>query len=166
LLKALTFLYRPLSGSILWDGTPISQDNINDYRNLFATVFWDFHIFDRLYGQPDRTKEEVNGLLEEFNINHLTQYENGEFTRTDLSTGQRKRLALAVAILERRPILVLDEVAAEQDAEFRERFYRNIVPQLKAEGRTILISSHDDRYFDTADHIVILRDGRIAKEDT
>jgi len=166
LLKTLAFLYRPRSGAILWDGVPVGRNNVADYRNLFATVFWDFHLFDRLYGLPQRTDAEVNGLLEEFGINHLTRYENGAFARTDLSTGQRKRLALAVAILERRPILIFDEVAAEQDAEFRDSFYRKVVPRLKAEGHTVLIASHDDRYFDVADQIILMRDGRIVEEDT
>ncbi len=161
-LKLLCRLYPQDSGTLLLDGEPVVTETVNDYRSLFSAVFADFHLFDRLYGLTDRTDEEVNDLLRELGIGDKTSYVGGRFSSTDLSTGQRKRLALAVALLERRPILILDELAADQDPEFRRHFYEAILPRLKKEGRTLIVVSHDERYFGGADRVLTLRDGRIA----
>jgi putative ATP-binding cassette transporter len=165
LLKTFTRLYQPQSGTLLWDGVPVDSGNVRAYRSLFSSVFSDFHLFDRLYGLEGVSETRVNALLAELDIAHKTGYRDGRFTSTELSTGQRKRLGLAVALLEERPILVLDELAADQDPEFRQRFYDELVPRWKAEGRTMIVVSHDDRYFHVADRTLILRDGR-AKAQT
>ncbi len=162
LLKTFTRLYRPQSGKLLWDGAPVDEGSVRAYRSLFSTVFSDFHLFDRLYGLEAVPEARVNALLADLGIAHKTAYRDGRFTTTDLSTGQRKRLALAVALLEERPVLVLDELAADQDPDFRRRFYDELVPRWKAEGRTLVIVSHDDRYFHIADRTLILADGRAA----
>ena len=88
---------------------------------------------------------------------------DGRFSTLDLSTGQRKRLALIQAWVERRPVLVFDEWAADQDPTFRRIFYTKLLPDLKRLGRTIIVISHDDRYFHTADRIVRLEEGRIVE---
>ncbi|HKN08989.1 MAG TPA: cyclic peptide transporter, partial [Pseudomonadota bacterium] len=74
-----------------------------------------------------------------------------EFNTVDLSTGQRKRLALIVSLLEKRPILLLDEWAADQDPEFRRKFYFELLPQLHRAGVTVVVITHDDRYLDEMD---------------
>src|SRR5262245_32005195 len=73
---------------------------------------------------------------------------DGEFRTVDLSSGQRKRLALVVSLLEKRPILLLDEWAADQDPEFRRKFYYDLLPALNRAGVTVVAISHDDRYLD------------------
>lgn len=161
-LKVLTRLYVPDSGTIAVDGRVLEPAQAPGYRALFSAVFADFHLFDRLYGLTDREPERVNGLLDELGIGAKVRYADGGFNTTDLSTGQRKRIAFAVAMLEERPILILDEVAADQDPEFRELFYRTWLPRLQREGRTLVVVSHDDRYEDIADRIVRFRDGGIA----
>lgn len=165
MLKTLTRLYQPESGSLLWDGHPVDGSNVMSYRALFSAVFSDFHLFDRLYGLQHVPEETVNALFEELGIANKTQYLDGVFTNTNLSTGQRKRLALAVALLEDRPILVLDELAADQDPEFRRAFYDVFLPRWKEEGRTLVVVSHDDRYFDMADRTIVLEDGRPKTDD-
>jgi putative ATP-binding cassette transporter len=132
-------------------------------RDLFGAVFADVHLFDRPYGLPAGADAEVNAWLTRFGIIGVTRVENGRFTKVDLSTGQRKRVALAVALAEHRPILLLDEWAADQDPESRRRFYRELLPELKAEGRTIIAVSHDDRYFDAADQILTLDYGKLRQ---
>ncbi|MEQ9811457.1 MAG: cyclic peptide export ABC transporter [Azospirillaceae bacterium] len=161
-LKVLTRLYVPDNGTISVDGRVLEPAAAPSYRALFSAVFADFHLFDRLYGLEDRTPEQVNGLLDELGIGNKLRSADGRFSTTDLSTGQRKRIAFAVALLEERPILVLDEVAADQDPEFRDQFYRQWLPRLKREGRTLVVVSHDDRYEDVADRVVRFRDGGIA----
>lgn len=162
-LRMLCRLYPLDQGVITWDGIPVTSERAATFRGLFSSVFTDFHLFDRLYGLPDRREDEVNGLLQTLGIGHKVTYSQGTFSTTELSTGQRKRLAFAVAILERRPIMILDELAADQDREFRERLYGELLPGLKREGRTLLVVTHDDPKAFAADRIVRLRDGRIIE---
>lgn len=164
MMKAFTRLYEPQSGVILWDGAPVEAGNVADYRALFSAVFSDFHLFDRLYGLPECDEDEVNALLTDLGIAHKTEYRDGMFTNTNLSTGQRKRLALAVAVLENRPILMLDELGADQDPEFRQRFYNELIPGWQKEGRTLVIVSHEDQYFHVADRTIVLADGQAAEK--
>ena len=110
-------------------------------------------------------KDEVHDLLLQFGLEGKTEFKRGEFTNLDLSTGQRKRLALVVALLEERPILLLDEWAAEQDPEFREYFYRELLPELKAKGKTVVVVTHDDRFFDVADVLLKLERGKVVVGD-
>ncbi len=163
LLRLVTGLYRPDQGSIRLNGEPVTGENLQAYRNLFSAVFSDFHLFDRLYGLQDVEEQRVTALLEEMELAHKTSYRQGEFTTLDLSTGQRKRLAYVVGRLEDRPIYVFDEWAAEQDPEFRKRFYETLLPRLKRRGKTILAVTHDDRYWDAADRILKMEEGRFVE---
>jgi putative ATP-binding cassette transporter len=107
-------------------------------------------------------EKEVNDLLVRMQIENKTSFSNGRFSNLDLSTGQRKRIALIVSLLEDKPIMVFDEVAADQDPEFREEYYRVILPELKKQNKTIILVSHDDRYFDVADTLIKLEYGKVA----
>jgi putative ATP-binding cassette transporter len=127
---------------------------------LFSTVFADFHLFRPLYG-IEADPSRVDRLLAAHKLDAKATFADGTFSTIDLSTGQRKRLALIVAELEDRPILVMDEWAAEQDPEFREHFYREMLPALRARGKTIIAATHDDRYFDAADRVLRMEDGRL-----
>jgi putative ATP-binding cassette transporter len=162
LLKLLTGLYEPLEGELLLDGRKVDAALREQWRELFAIVFTDFHLFDRLYGMEHVDPAEVQRWLQVMGLEHKTRYQDGRFTQTSLSTGQRKRLAFIVAVLRNKPICVFDEVAADQDPEFRRRFYRELLPGLRARGTTVIVVSHDDAYFDCADRLIRLRDGRIA----
>lgn len=165
LLKVLTGLYQPQSGRILIDGREIAPASLPSYRELFTCVFADFHLFDRLYGLPGLEPARVNALIEDMGLGGKTEYRDGRFTNLDLSTGQRKRLALVAALLEDKPIHVFDEWAADQDPEFRARFYERILPSLRAEGRTIIAVTHDDRYFDRCQQLVKLDYGEFVAVD-
>ncbi len=92
-----------------------------------------------------------------------TQFADHRVTTLELSSGQRKRLAMVVALLEDRPVYVFDEWAADQDPEFRKRFYEEELPRLKADGRTVIVVTHDDRYFHVADSVVYMEEGRILR---
>lgn len=159
LLKALTGLYHPQSGSITMDDTLLNQENATWYRSHFSAVFSEYHLFDRLYGLADVPAERVHELLRLMQLSDKTAFENGRFTTLDLSHGQKKRLGLLVALLENRPILVLDEWAADQDPPFRRYFYEELLPQLKQQGKTIIAVTHDDKYFDRADRVVKMEYG-------
>ncbi len=162
LTKLITGLYRPLDGCILWNGTPVTEETLHQYRQNFTAIFSDFHVFDHVMGLTDeQVNERAKGYLQKLQLDHKVTVSDGRLSTTALSTGQRKRLALVVAYLEDRQIYIFDEWAADQDPEFKEVFYRKLLPELKEMGKTILVISHDDRYFSIADRIIKLADGKI-----
>ena len=161
LLKVLAGLYTPHSGTLFVDEHALGPENRDQYRNLFSAVFTDFHLFDRLYGFAEPDTETLRRLLETMQLHKRTAYKEGRFTNLHLSSGQRKRLALAVAALEQRPVLLFDEAAADLDAEFRSHFYEVYLQELKARGATLVVASHDDRFFHVADRVLRLEYGRI-----
>jgi putative ATP-binding cassette transporter len=163
-MRLLTSLYWPKDGYIAIDGRPVTHDNVENYRALFTAVFSEYHIFKRLYGVQPEALTEVPALLKLFEIDDKTALVDDAFSVIDLSAGQRKRLALIVALLEQRPICVLDEWAADQDPIFRRKFYEELLPLFKARGMTIIAVSHDDRYFHVADRRLHMEDGRIVSD--
>ena len=163
LLKLLTGLYRPHQGEILLDGRAVTDAECPGYRGLFSAVFTDFHLFERLYGSPDVDPAVVNAGLEDLELAEKTQYTPEGFTDLALATGQRKRLAFLAAVLRDRPICVFDELAADQDPVFRRRFYEEILPELSRQGRTLVVVSHDERYFHTADRVLRVSDGVVSQ---
>jgi putative ATP-binding cassette transporter len=163
LIKLLAGLYMPESGRIRLDGQTVSDFNRPDYRQLFSIVFSDFYLFEDLLGLEmsglDALAEEYLKLLQ---LDHKVQVKEGTLSTTELSQGQRKRLALLAAYLEDRSFYVFDEWAADQDPRFKEIFYYQLLPSLKARGKTVLVISHDDRYYDIADRIIKLDYGKLA----
>ena len=162
LLKLITALYHPQAGCIRVDGEEIGPANIQSYRHLFSAVFSDFHLFDKLHGLREVAPERVDALLRSMGLSHKTTFGDGRFSNLLLSTGQRKRLALVVSFLEDKPIYVFDEVAADQDPEFRVYFYETMLRELKQAGKTVLVVSHDDRYLHCADRVLTLNYGKCA----
>ncbi|MDX9882067.1 MAG: cyclic peptide export ABC transporter [Prolixibacteraceae bacterium] len=155
LLKALTLLYSKLdSGNIYVDNRLVDNTSYLEYRELYSAVFYDFHLFDKLYGLEQVDPARVNELLKLMQIEHKTEFRDNRFTRQNLSTGQRKRLALIVTLLEDKPIFIFDEWAADQDPQFKDYFYDVLLKKLKAEGKTVIAVSHDDRYFHVADRVI------------
>ena len=164
LAKLLVGLYAPEGGQVTLDGEPVGDHNRDAYRQLFSPIFPDFHLFDRLLetGRAD-IDQEGNRLLHRLHLQHKAQVREGAFSTRDLSQGQRKRLALVAACLEDRPFLVFDEWAADQDPVFKRVFYEEILPELRALGKTVLVISHDDRFFHQADRLVRLESGRLSE---
>lgn len=158
-LKLLCGLYYPKAGQITVDGVRVTQQNYQQYRELLSIILTDFHLFDRLLGLSDIDQEHVNELLTLMRINDKTQIIDGVITELNLSTGQRKRVALVVSMLEDKAIYVFDEIAADQDPTFKHFFYTEILPQMKAQRKTIIVVSHDDHYFHVADVCYKLQDG-------
>lgn len=162
-LKLLVGLYYPNRGSILVDQTVITDENYQDYRNLFSIIFTDFHLFDRLYGVDDVNNEKVEYWLKKMQMDKVAHFKEGKFTNTDLSTGQRKRLAFIAAIMEDKPILILDEFAADQDPMFRKYFYEVILKELKEMGKTVIAVTHDDHYFHVPDRVLKMDSAQLFK---
>ena len=160
--KLLTGLYVPERGHIRFDGEPITQRNREQYRQLFSVVFSDFFLFEEMLGLgADRVDESARQYVELLQLQHKVEVKGGRLSTLDLSQGQRKRLALLAAYLEDRPFYVFDEWAADQDPVFKEFFYLQLLPELKARGKTVLAISHDDRYYHLGDRIIRLVDGQL-----
>jgi putative ATP-binding cassette transporter len=164
LIKLLTGLYRPLSGAISTPNGIVPTADTQAYREMFAVVFSDFHLFRRLYGiKGDDALAPLNDLLLDLDIAHKTRIEDGTFTTINLSAGQRKRLSYAVERLYDRQVYVFDEFASDQDPTFRRYFYRQLLPDLKRRGKTVVAVTHDDRWFDVADRVVKMEYGQIVE---
>jgi putative ATP-binding cassette transporter len=161
----LAGLYKPDSGEISFDGVRVNDSTRQTYRELISAIFPDYHLFEKLYGIPDPDRAEVDRLLTQFRLLDKTRLTNGQFSTLDLSAGQRKRLALIASLLEKRPILLLDEWAADQDPEFRRKFYYDLLPELKRAGETVVAITHDDRYLDEMElpaRRLLMEDGRFV----
>jgi putative ATP-binding cassette transporter len=168
-LRVLAGLYPPDSGELTLDGIRINDETRDIYRGLMSAIFFDYHLFQRLYGIPDPDPDELDRLLRQFRLEDKTGLANGEFRTLDLSGGQRRRLALIVSLLEKRPIMILDEWTAEQDPEFRRKFYDELLPEMLQAGATVVVITHDDRYLDEL-HLPARRirmdEGRIVEQRT
>jgi len=163
LLKLITGLYRPSQGDIMVDDLVVESRTLQEYRELFSVIFADFHLFEKLYGIRNWEPDIVSELIKEMQLTDKTAFENSQFTRINLSTGQRKRIAMIVAKLENRQIYVFDEWAADQDPQFREFYYYELLPELKKAGKTVIVVSHDEsKYFATADRILKMDMGKLA----
>jgi putative ATP-binding cassette transporter len=155
LMKLLAGLYQPSAGSMALGDRPVSTAELPWYRCHFATVFSNAHLFARLVGPDGRFDAAVaNAFLKRLHMDHKVAIRDDLLSTTQLSQGQRKRLALLAAYVEARPVLLLDEWAADQDPVFRAYFYESLLPELKRSGKTIVAVSHDDRYFHVADRVI------------
>ena len=168
-LRVFSGLYPPDSGEIILDGRQIDNSTRDEYRALMSAIFFDYHLFRRLYGVSDPDPGEVSRLLGLFRLSEKTGLVEGEFRTLELSGGQRRRLALIVSLLEKRPILLLDEWTAEQDPEFRRKFYDELLPDLMKAGATVVVITHDDRYLDELDlpaRRIRMDEGKIVEQRT
>lgn len=159
LIRILIGLYTPLVGSISFNGETIDQPASSEYRNLFSVIFSDFYLFKKLYGLGEIEDSTIKRTIDLFGMSEKIEIENNIISDIELSTGQKKRVALISAILENKQVIVLDEWAADQDPEFRKYFYEFILPEIKKQGKTVIAITHDDQYFNLADHILEIDKG-------
>jgi putative ATP-binding cassette transporter len=163
LAKLITGLYEPENGEILVDGEVITDENREAYRQHFSAIFTDFYLFERLLGLDDPNLDLMaQDYLEKLQLSNKVQVTGGQFSTLSLSHGQRKRLALLAACLEDRSFYVFDEWAADQDPHFKEIFYETLLLELKAKGKTVVILSHDEKYYRVADRLIKLDYGQLV----
>jgi putative ATP-binding cassette transporter len=166
LLRLLSCLIPFDAGGLVVDGVPLTTDQMQDYRDQISAIFSDYHLSRRLYAVSDPDPARIQTLLERLEMQDKVSVCDGAFSTIDLSTGQRKRLAFVVAELEDKPVIVLDEWAADQDPHFRRIFYEELLQDLKARGKVIICVTHDDRWFHLADRIYQMNEGRIEERRT
>ena len=163
LAKIITGLYIPEGGELLVDGKAITNDNRDDYRQLFSAIFGDFYLFDNLLGlKATDLDSQAQEYLRQLHLDHKVKITNGVLSTTALSQGQRKRLALLTAYMEDRPFYLFDEWASDQDPQFKQLFYHQLLPELRDRGKAVLVITHDERYFGVADRIIKLDYGKIV----
>jgi putative ATP-binding cassette transporter len=162
LLRLVSGLLLPETGTLSCRGERITADNLQTYRDGIGGILSDLHLFRRPYGLP-RDPTHVAALLEEYGLTgKIALLPDGSWDGVALSGGQRKRLAMVSLQLAAPSIVILDEWAADQDPEFRRRFYQHILPALRDRQCAVLCATHDSRYFAVADRCYILRDGRLT----
>ena len=165
LAKVMLGLYRPTTGTIRLNGEVVDEGMLEQYQQSFSSVFADFFLFDSLLGiERDRLDGEAQRCLEMLRLQKKVTLRGDTLSTTELSSGQRKRMALLTAWLEDRPVYFFDEWAADQDPVFKAIFYRQIIPALRFRGKTVILISHDHSYYDAGDRIVELESGRIVSE--
>ncbi len=163
-VKVLTGLYLPQQGLVTLNGEAIAPTTQDWYRQHFAAVFSDFYLFKKLMGlDPSLVASQASGWLQTLRIQHKVAIQDGEYSTIDLSQGQRKRLALVTAMLEDRPFYVFDEWAADQDPQYKEVFYGELLPELRARGKGVIVVTHDDRYFHVGERVLKLDEGKIVE---
>lgn len=160
MLQLVTGLARPQAGRILVDGVEVQAHQAQAWRDCIAAVFSDYHLFATLYGVPPASLARVPDLLALLEMDDKVSFDGRGFSTVSLSSGQRKRLALIAAMLEDKPVLILDEWAADQDPHFRRIFYEHLLPDLRAQGRMVICVTHDDRWFDIADQVLAMEEGQ------
>jgi len=158
--KLITTHYFPEAGSLSLDQQVIDQDLVSTYRNQVSLISADYYLFDRLFGEAKHADEaKIQKYLKWMQLGHKLTLKDGRISTLSLSDGQRKRLALVVALLEDKSIYVFDEWAADQDPEFKKAFYHDVLPYLKSRNKAVVVISHDDRYFDVADRLYVMECG-------
>ena len=165
LAKIITGIFTPTTGTVQVDGQRVNSENNADFRQLFSAIFSDQHLFKQLIGiqgnEPDAAL--VSDWLHKLNLQEKVSVSDHKLSTDKLSQGQRKRLAMLIAVAEQKDILLLDEWAADQDPAFRRVFYQTLIPELKAMGKTLFIISHDDGYFEHADRLLLMKEGRLIE---
>ena len=164
LSKLISLHYMPNSGGIFFDDQAITKENIIQARSKISVIFSNYYLFGKLY--RNYTEDDqcmIEGYLESLGLKGKTEFIDGRFTTTKLSDGQRRRLALLVALLEDKDIYIFDEWAADQDPVFKRVFYTEILPEMKKNNKLVLVITHDDRYFECSDRIIYMEDGKLLK---
>jgi putative ATP-binding cassette transporter len=161
LAKLISGLYAPESGDIRLNGIEITDGLRDYYRQHFSAVFSDFFLFESFIGLGSNLDAQASQYLKDLELDHKVEIKDGKLSTTELSQGQRKRLALLTAYLEDRPFYIFDEWASDQDPVFKQVFYNRIVPALRERGKAVIVITHDDKYFHCADRLIKLDFGRL-----
>ena len=166
LCKLLALHYTPTSGDIQFGDVKMDRESLNSGRQYVSAIFTDYYLFDRLLSNLHAVDERlVNRYLTELEIERKVKIENGRFSTLKLSDGQKKRLALLVTFLEDRDIYIFDEWAADQDPMFKQVFYHHILAELKARNKVVVVISHDDRFFNLADTLLTMEEGKLLRTE-
>jgi len=174
LLRLLACVDRPTSGSVLVEGRDVASLRIRQRRALRrSSVSYMFQnpidnlldylpareqvkLASRLRGIRTAT-DEIERLLVVLGLDHRLRH-----TPHQLSGGEQQRLAVACAVIGHPAIVIADEPTAELDSAAADRVLEAF-RDLRAEGVAFVISSHDPRVVEIADHLLRLDHGRVEE---
>lgn len=163
-VNLFTGLYPASEGQLLLNGK--TEESPHIFQQLMSSVFTEGHLFTYNYhGFPTGDNPQFRNLVEMMKLSHLISPDYRDNAGRRFSKGQTKRLGLIYALMEKKPIIVLDEWAADQDPFFRRFFYEELIPSLKKQGKTILAVTHDDTYYHHADRLIHLDQGKMRNSE-
>lgn len=162
-MEIIENIIEPSGGSILYRGGP-RDDSFRQQVGIqfqhtsllnFLTVKETLRCYRQLYRNP----EEIDWLVKRCNLKPILEQRNNQ-----LSGGQRQRLMLALALVNRPELIFLDEPSTGLDPQSR-RYLWDIVDEIKADGKTIIMTTHsmeEAQYL--CDTIAIMDGGKIIAE--
>ncbi|WP_233420799.1 cyclic peptide export ABC transporter [Xenorhabdus nematophila] len=161
--KLLIGLLNQSNGDIFIDNKLINKDNRDNYLNMYSVIHSDFYLFDTVINRKGELADDelTRQYLNKLDLAGKVTVKNGKLSTTKLSHGQRKRLALVISYLEDAPIYLFDEWAADQDPNYRGFFYNELLAEMKLNGKTVIVISHDDKYFHVADRVITMDNGLV-----
>jgi putative ATP-binding cassette transporter len=162
--KLISMHYLPAAGTVKFDDTIIGHELVSSYRQEVTAIFSNYYLFDHLFGLAGHDQVAIDAYLSILKLDEKVKIQNGAFSTINLSDGQRRRLALLTAFLEDRSLYVFDEWAADQDPEFKQFFYQHLLGDLRKANKAVVVITHDDRYFNVADQLVFIEDGKIVRK--
>jgi putative ATP-binding cassette transporter len=162
--KLLTLHYAARSGDIHFGSCKVTAETLAAHRQRIGAIYSDYHLFDRLLcAEKPGERQRIEEYMAMLGLGNKLTLDGRKFSTTTLSDGQRKRLALLAVLLEDKELYLFDEWAADQDPAFKEIFYRRIIHELKAGNKAVVVISHDDRYFNEADRLVLMEQGKVSE---
>ena len=161
--KLIAGLYSPAKGKICYQGQQVDYSVREEFRNRFAALFPDSHVFRSLqYIDDELVLKNGQSLIEMLKIGGIVNIRDKSLSTIELSSGQQGRISLLRSLLEDKEIYLFDEWAANQDPQFKSKFYCEIIPDLKKKGKTIIVITHDESFFHMADRVIKLEDGHVV----
>ena len=174
--RLLNRFYDPTSGKIMVDGKDIRDVTLDSLRHQIGIVFDEPFLFSSTvaeniaYSNPNASLEEIESAAKAAEASEFIQelsegYETvvGERGYT-LSGGQRQRIALARTLLEKTPILVLDDATSAIDVEIEAKIHDALAKHLS--GRTTVLIAQRVSTISLADRVVLIEDGGVVADGT
>lgn len=174
LVNLLMRFYEINSGSIKIDGVDIRRMKRSDVRQMFGMVLQDTWLFNGtirqnlMYGNPKATEEEMIKTAEEAHVDHFVRSLPGGYDMVlgeeaaNISQGEKQLLTIARAMLEKAPMLILDEATSSVDTR-TEVLIQKAMEKLM-QGKTSFVIAHRLSTIRDADLILVVKDGNIIEQ--
>ena len=174
LVNLLMRFYEINSGSIKIDGVDIRKMKRSDVRQMFGMVLQDTWLFNGtirqnlMYGNPKATEEEMIKTAEEAHVDHFVRSLPGGYDMVlgeeaaNISQGEKQLLTIARAMLEKAPMLILDEATSSVDTR-TEVLIQKAMEKLM-QGKTSFVIAHRLSTIRDADLILVVKDGNIIEQ--
>ena len=174
LVNLLMRFYEINSGSIKIDGVDIRKMKRSDVRQMFGMVLQDTWLFNGtirqnlMYGNPKATEEEMIKTAKEAHVDHFVRSLPGGYDMVlgeeaaNISQGEKQLLTIARAMLEKAPMLILDEATSSVDTR-TEVLIQKAMEKLM-QGKTSFVIAHRLSTIRDADLILVVKDGNIIEQ--